>query len=227
MLRTVCKTVHDAVEEEDEENFAFTFSPIIPYLPKFTQGEHLLWVVRRLGSLDRLVRASPIPERSHAGTGRPWRHMGVQATLNRTMVLRHRELEQLVRTFWFNQDVRALRTAAIRLDSFGLLRRLSYEAPGGYCSQDEPGTVNRDGMNNFLFNCWVFIEESQMEVARWKPLRLDKAFPGGEYYFSKLQYYLHLFMEAVHHGEEKGFRGYFHQQEVSMKCLCVPRCPRR
>jgi hypothetical protein len=213
VLRAVCTTMQNVVDEEDEGSFDFTISPILPLLSKFTRGEHLLWVVCRLG--ESLIQPTILASHRLPRPGRPWRHLGMQGRLRPNMIGRHRQLERLVHAFWFHPSVQALLTTAIRLDCCSLVRRLSMEAPSSDCPAGEE--EEKDGPDNFLYNCWVFIEESQMKVDLWQPLRLDPTFPAGEHFFSKIHYMLSTFMEAIRRVYERDFRGYCPEEAYPME----------
>jgi hypothetical protein len=220
VLRTVCKTVHNNIDEEDEKYFAFKFAPIIHLLAKFTRAEHLLWVVRRLGEKEHLVQPPfNVSDGRVPGTD-TWRHLGLRGSILPHMRARHRQLERLVRAFWFHPSVRALLATAIRLDSSTIIRYLSVEAPSSDCPDHTssvcPDNTNQLGPHNFLYNCWVHIEESQMNIALWKPLHMDPLFPAGEHYFSKLHFFLCTFMEQIRGAHEIDFQGYFPECEYSM-----------
>ena len=211
-IRSLCKTAMNSVEYEPEGSFNFTLTPVVPLLSKFTLEAHLLWVVDRMNYDEfenGLVNRTRIVWREvvnqHYRPRVPWRCMGnhLQAIHAQSpgRVLIHRNLEILVRAFWFHPVVQDLRATAFRLDSIKLLMHIAREAPGPcYLQLENRGLIQSDGYSNFLYNCWVFIEEAwQKEHGPWTS---QFSFPRR---VGKVQLMLWTFMKDVRH---LNFRGY-------------------
>jgi hypothetical protein len=212
-LRTLCKSVNAAVEEEPENSFNFTFAPVLQRLSNFTKGKQLLWVVHRMGDYEYLVQGTPTPMPHHwpCHGALPWFGETLHPRYKPTMAQRNRAAEQDICAFWFHPHVRALRTAAIRLDCSSLMRYVAKEASKTFS----------DGEEYFLYNFWVFIEEAHLEEhGPWEPLRADNTSAVGEHFFSILHKVLWTNMRIIRRGEGGGNTGYERRREYTMTCSC-------
>jgi hypothetical protein len=212
-IRTLCKSVHTAVEEEPENSFNFTFAPVLHRLPKFTKGEHLLWVVNRLGYNEYLVQGThtPTPHQLPCHGALPWIADTLHPSFKAYMAQRNRVVDRDIRAFWYHPHVQALRTAAIRLDCCGLMRRVAKEANKAFS----------DGEAYFLYNFWVFIEDARLEEhGPQEPLRANNTSAVEPHFYSKLHTVLWTNMKIIRRGEGGGFTGYKRSREYTMTCSC-------
>jgi hypothetical protein len=229
-LRALCKTAQKVFAELPEHVFDFTFSAIIPRLPKFTCDKELLWVIHRLRERTGLVQRRPCPDLHRRALSSRWRRMGIDPSQLCRMMHRRSLLESLVRAFWFHKDVQALLATAIRLDSTSLLRRLAAEAPGDYLSDDD--NPNNDGTANFMYNVWVSMEEDHFqEHGPWEPLGRDDATWGiavdMDLFFGKVHFVLWKYMAAVRKRQQRDFKGFCRNCDLlSSGLICDARCPR-
>ena len=207
-LRSSCKTVHAFVEKEPEEAFNFTL-PAPCHFKFFQQEADLLWFILRRREDVHLVEHAGVEWEGIANTKGFW---------NQT----RRHLAVLVRGFWNHPDVRALRRAAVRLDSPSLMRRLAVEAPGELLQfSDAPPSSglfngNTDGPSEFLHNCWIKYERALFrERDHWKPLGRDEALKhDSKIFHSKVHFMLWKTMSAVRSAQGREFFGYCN--------LCTP-----
>jgi hypothetical protein len=214
-LCSLCKATQRFVTDAPVHAFEFTFAPVLQRLSKFMQGEHLLWVVHRLGYDECLVQGThtPTPHRIPC-YGAQSNGDQLHPLFKPIMAQRQFAVERDIRAFWFHPHVQALRTAAIRLDCCGLMRRVAKEA----------NKVFSDGEAYFLYNFWVFIEDAQLEESGpWEPLRADNTSAVGELFFSKLHFVLWTNMKIIRQGERWSFTGYKPHREYTMKCSCSSR----
>jgi hypothetical protein len=217
VIRSLCKSVSLSVTNEPEDSFNFTFAPVMHLLPKFEREGHLLWVVQRMHYEECLLQYPASPSSGTYVPRKRWRNMGIHPRYRPTAEHSYRQLERLVRGFWLHPNVQVLRAAAIRLDSSSLLRRVAKEAPGLSYS----GVSYADGESNFLYNCWIFIEETwQKEHGPWKPLMTDGSSAIGKVFFSKVHSVLWTYMKQVREGDglEEAFNGFSSQYEYH---ICV------
>jgi hypothetical protein len=225
-LRALCKTAQDLVADAPEDAFEFTFSPIIPLLPKFDRYQDLDWVILRMGETNNLVQDRPCPERHLRALHNRWRRMGIDPSQPGLSMIRRRVLlMSLTRAFRSHPHVKALLAAAIRLDSATLLRRLAAEAPGEYLSDDD--NPNNDGVANFMYHVWVKIEEDHLSRhGQWEPDGRDDAIAGSDLFFGALHFVLWKFMAAVRKRQQRHFNGYCrHCDFVMPGLICDARCP--
>ena len=206
-IRTLCKAARKSVEDEDEESFNFTIPLPDLHLPLFQCESHLRWVIDRQRDDCLLIRGIPCPSVHRRAQHKRWRSVGIDPSWIHVTIRRRYLLNVLSRAFWYHDDVQATLTAAIRLDSAGLLRRLAVKAPGVCLSDDNPNT---DGPANFLHNVWVFIEEAHFrEHGPWEPLGRDIALVvDSDLFFSRLHFVLWKYMAAVRKRQQRDFKGY-------------------
>jgi hypothetical protein len=225
-LRALCKIAHDLVADAPEDAFDFTFSPIIPLLPKFDRYQELEWVILRLGENINLVQKRPSPQRHLRVLNSGWRYIGLDLTPETRMLHRRSLLQDLIRAFWIHPHVNALLALAIRLDSASLLRRLAAEAPGDYFSDDD--NPNNNGTANFFYQVWVLIEEDHHRIhGQWEPTGRDDAIVGSDLFFSTLHFVLWTYMSGVRKRQRRNFNGYCrHYDFVMPGLICDARCPR-
>jgi hypothetical protein len=224
-LRVMCKTAHDLVADAPEHAFNFTFSPIIPLLPKFDRYQELQWVILRLREGNSLVQDRPCPERHLRELNIRLRRGGIDPS-QQSRMMRRRLLVRLTRAFRVHPHVKALLAVVIRLDSTSLLRRLAAEAPGEYLSDDD--NPNNDGTANFMYYVWIYIEEGHfIEHGQWEPVGRDDAIAGSDLFFSRLHFVLWKYMAAVRKRQQRHFHGYCRHCDFIMPGLiCDARCPR-
>ena len=227
-LRALCRSTQKSIADTPEHSFEFTFSPIIPLLPKFDRYQELHWVIDRLRD-DYLVQRPPCPARFRRQLHRRWRYLYPDTTHHHPMgcrLFRRTLLERLVKAFWCHVDVQALLSTAIKLDSGSLLRRLIVEAPGDSLSDGDPNT---NGRANFMYKVWVKIEEDHFqEHGRWEPLgRSDATSPDSDLFFSVVHFILWKYMAGVRKQQQRGFNGYCRYCNFIIPgVICDARCPR-
>ena len=190
-LRALCKTTQQLVADAPEEAFDFSFSSIIPLLPRFDRYQELQWVILRLAEDNSLVQRKPSTSRHRRVLYRRWRRWaivhGIVPDRHSRMMLRRDVLDSLIWAFWNHPDVQALLALAIRLDSASLLRRLAAEAPSEYDFCDS----YNDGTANFMYEVWVAIEETQFqEHGPWEPPGRDDATEVDPLFFGTIHFVL-------------------------------------
>jgi hypothetical protein len=229
VLRALCKTTNNFVAGAPEHAFDFTFSPIIPLLPKFDSYQQLEWVIHRLGEDYSLVQRRPCPKRHLRALYTRWRRVGMDPSgFQNSYVMRRCLLLRLIRAFWNHAHVQALLALAIRFDSSSLLRRVAAEAPGEYLSDDDDDGPN-NGVANFMYNVWVKIEEDHFqEHGPWEPLGRDDVIAfDSDLFFGRLHFVLWKYMAAVRKRQQRDFNGYCrHCDFIVPGVICDPRCPR-